>query len=190
MKKLLTTFIENTLHYFGFLEKEYKMMYEQTDICTIRWIKENYCLYISYDYSRSYEINIFFHKINDNTSPFDIYDLMKYSDIEFGDISVFQASSEERVTQIIEKISGNLYHVMQKSDMFTSEVINKLREQRERECTTKAMQDKLFWMRKDLEIAWREKNYVEVKKLLEPFLYDISQTETKKYRYAVKKCDN
>jgi hypothetical protein len=190
MKNLLIPFLDSTLQHFCFLEKKYKITHEQISPSTIRWSKKNYCLEISYDYHYSYEINLFFYDTNSDTPPFELYDLIKLAGIEYTHMSAFQASSEERITQLVEKISNKLNHVMQNLSVFSSDTIDKLIEQRKQDCKKNTTRGKLFRIRKDAEIAWKKREYTVLVELYGPFLDALSPSELKKYEYAIKKLND
>ena len=185
---MLTTFESLVQEGFSFLVSEHEFHLNSSSDTSVQWNREVYNVEMMYDRYRSFELGLQLY-FNDGKDSFsysfdEVLQLANMRDVSY----VCQASTQERLSHGVLQISSIFRKICEKIELFNRKTFEMLAIMRNKNCDEYAKKFLLERIRIDAEKAWKEKNYIVIKALYEPFLVDLLESEIKKYEYACKFC--
>jgi hypothetical protein len=171
----------------SFLVTEYGFHVVNTCTTSVCWNRGEYNVEIMFDQYRSYELQLrLYFKDREDVPSYYLDEILQLANMK--DISyVYQASTPERLSQGILKISSLFQKVCAKLDLFNQKTFDMLATVRKKNCD----KYKNNLIHSDLckigNKLWKEKNYEKIIHLYEQHLDMLSEIEKKRYDYAKKK---
>jgi hypothetical protein len=172
---------------FSFLVSKYGFHIVNTCTTSVCWNRGEYNVEIMFDQYRSHELQLrLFFKDREDTHSYYLDEILQLANIK--DVSyVYQASTPERLSQGILKISSLFQEVCTKLDLFNQKTFDMLATVRKKNCD----KYKNNLIHSDLckigDELWKEKNYEKIIHLYEQHIDILSEIEKKRYNYAKNK---
>jgi hypothetical protein len=177
---------------FDFLKSKYGFKCVKTGPWLVKYESDRVFINIHFDGNRSYEFGCELGRNDDLRGslkvPFDIGEIIRSKGNSEKDIrSYFQVTSSENLKKFAKELANLLKHYAHELLIGCSDAFIQVAEFRDKECKEYALETDLKFMRSQLEIAWKNKNYKKVIELLTPLKDNLEQSELMKLKYAYKK---
>jgi len=175
---------------FEFLETVYGFRLVVSSETLVRWETDDIFLQVTYDATRSYEVDLAIGQLTVEKErvwpPFSLSDLVGLAGVPFKVRPFFQASTEDRLKAAVEQIA-DLFHQHGKRFLANDvELFRSLQQQMNKESCEYGLQKRLSWMRESAEKAWHEHDYKTVVDLYRKQLGNLTRSEAKRYKIALK----
>lgn len=180
---------------FSFLVADYRFRCVKATNYAVRFESDEVFVVVHYDAGRSYELDVEIGELNilynGQERPFNLGEVLRLEGVaEKERYTLFQASTLPALSNCVAKLSSllSVYAVeLLQHDKFA---FKRLSDLREKECDQYELEAKLAHIRREVQIAWRNKDYAKVAKLYKPVESAISDAEKKKLAFAEKQLTN
>ncbi len=184
-------FVKLAKEKFDFLISEYNFRCVEATNYIVRFEDDKVFVSVRYDASRSYELDVEVGQLNvlfnGQERPFNLGEILRLAGVaEKENYTFFQASELSILVNCVTRLASLLstYAVdFLQNNKFS---FKRLSDLREKECNQYELETKLTCIRKEVQIAWKNKDYSKVAELYKPVEYAISDAERKKLTFAQK----
>lgn len=182
-------FSEVVTRRFSFLTTEYKFKLVESSEHLVRYESDKIFVNVRYDRDRSYELDVEIWERNvlpeEQDRPFSLAEALRNNGApEESLYRCIQASTQPVLEAFIDSLADSLRRYGEEFLIGNKRAFAELGDQRDRECSVYAIDQKLVAVRRSAEEAWRDKNYVKIIALYESIEAYITPSERKKLVYA------
>ncbi|HFD11997.1 MAG TPA: hypothetical protein ENJ32_05980 [Crenotrichaceae bacterium] len=174
---------------FSYLVENYGFHCVSATVFDVRFESDTVFVDVRYDANRSYEIGIEVGQKNvlfdGKERPFNLGEILRLRGVaEKEGYKAFQAADSVSLINCISRLSSwlEIYAVdFLQNDRFS---FKRLSDFREKECDQYELETKLSHIRREVQIAWSNKDYLKVLELYQPVESFLSEVEKKKLAFA------
>jgi hypothetical protein len=136
---------------------------------------------------RSFEIGLEMESASSATDAYSFSQILRLVDCKEGDqYRNYATHTAEGVVEGVRQLAELLQRCIAGGVLIDDELFSRLRQQKKELVRNYALETKLFQARRKAEVAWRQKDYSTVVKLLKPFSAGLTAVEVRKLEFAVK----
>lgn len=176
---------------FLFLVSDYRFRCIEATHYVVRFESDEVFVAVHYDADRSYELDVEIGELNvlygGQERPFNLGEVLRLVGVaEKERYMLFQASTPSALAKCLAKLSSLLSAYAIELLQHNKLAFKRLSDLRERECDQYVLETKLARIRREVQIAWKNKDYAKVAELYKPVENAISDAEKKKLAFAEK----
>lgn len=176
---------------FSFLVSKYNFRCAAATNYVVRYESDEVFVAVRYDATRSYELDVEIGQLNvlygGEERPFNLGEVLRLEGVaEKENYTFFQASDSVALTNCVARLSSLLSaHAAEllQNNKFS---FKRLSDLREKECDQYELETNLAHIRREAQIAWKNRDYPKVASLYKPVENAISELERKKLVFAQK----
>src|SRR5690242_2807854 len=177
---------------FRFLIEDFFFSLIKEDVTYVRY--ESQTVFVNVYHGRaSYELNV---EIGERVigerrpeNPFTIGEILQViNPQQYADYRPYQATTSESVEKFVYELAHLVRKYAKPALLGEQEFFQQVHERRHQNSNKLLLTWELNRVRRDVEIAWREKNYRRVVEIYNPLKEHLTPAEAKKLEYAKKKC--
>lgn len=176
---------------FSFLVSDYHFRCVEATSHKVRFESDEVFVVVHYDADRSYELDVELGELNvfysGQERPFNMGEILRLEGAAKKETyKIFQASTLSALSSCIAKLSSLLSAYAVELLQHNKFAFKRLSNLREKECGQLELQARLSHIRKDVQSAWKKKDYAKVAKLYRSVESAITDAEKKKLAFAEK----
>jgi len=180
---------------FSFLIDKYRFRCISVTAFDVRYESDKIFVVVHYDANRSYEVGVEIGQKNvlfdGKERPFNLGEVLRLNGVaEKEGYKSFQAVDPVSLIYCLSRLSSwlEVYAIdFLKNDRFS---FKRLSDFREKECDQYELETKLSHIRREVQIAWSNKDYSKVSELYKPVENFLSEAEKKKLAFAQRQMNN
>jgi len=176
---------------FSFLVTDYRFRCINATNYAVRFESDEVFVVVHYDADRSYELDVEIGELNilynGQERPFNLGEVLRLEGVaEKEKYTLFQASTLPALSNCVAKLSSLLSAYAVELLQHNKFTFKRLSDLRKKECDQYELEVNLAHIRREVQIAWKNKDYAKVVKLYKPVESAISDAEKKKLAFAEK----
>lgn len=176
---------------FSFLVSDYLFRCVKGSDREVRFESNEIFVVVHYDIGRSYELGVEIGELNvlynEQERPFNLGEVLRLEGVEKKEnYDTFQANTLPAISNCIAKLALLLSTYAIGLLQYNKFAFRRLSDFREKESDQYELKTKLAHIRREVQIAWKSKDYAKVARLYKPVESTISNAERKKLHFAEK----
>lgn len=176
---------------FSFLVSDYRFRCVKATNYAVRFESDEIFVVVHYDAGRSYELDVEIGELNvlygGQERPFNLGEILRLERVTQKEgRALFQANTHSALSNCIARLSSLLSAYAVELLQHNKFAFKRLSGLREKESNQYELETKLTHIRREVEIAWVNKDYARVVKLYKPVEFAISDSEKRRLAFAEK----